>query len=192
MFKKILVFLFITFNAYSCPVFKDPIPIADTYIKIDAKTSKTSFEITWKFKELYINSLLAEHDINKNGKFDKNEQEDIKEELIKHLKKNNFITQIIYVKKGEKLKSRLIQKIKPIKEKLTFSDDAIEYFYSFDTDFILQKNHRLFIRFLDPKERVDVSVKDVTLNNYSGKKSIVLKSVRANIYFYDYKPKTHN
>jgi len=189
MYKIILISLFIAINAYSCPIYEKHTPMIDAYISIDAKESNTSFSITWKFKEFYIQSLLSEHDLNKNQKFDKNEQEDIKKELIDYVESNNYITEIVYVKKGQRIKKSLMSKLEIIKSKLIFSDDGIEYKYDFETDFVLEKKHRLFIRFLDPKEKVHLNLQEVLINNYDGKKVIMPQDIRANIYFYDYKPK---
>ena len=60
----------------------------------------------------------------------------------------------------------------------------INYTFSFDTDFILQKDHRLFIRILDPNQRVYIALKEIKIHNYNGIKSIVKQDIRANIYFY--------
>jgi len=192
IFKITLLLLLTHTSSYACPIYENPIPMADVNIDIDAKKSKTSFNITWQFKEFFIQELLLDHDINKNGKFDKNEQEDIKNELIAYIEKNNYITEIVYVKKGQRVKKSLMSKINPIKSKLSFSDDGIKYSYSFDTDFILENNHRLFIRFLDSKEKVHIIIKGLHVNNYSSKKVIVTQDIRASVYFYDFKPKHLN
>ena len=186
--KIILVLLLIITNASACPVYEDPVPIADVFVNIDAKESKTSFSITWKFKEFFIQSLLLEHDKNKNGKFDKDEQKEIKDEWIKDVEENNYITQIVYVKKGQRVRKSLASNINSIDSELIFSNDEINYNFNFDTNFVLQDDNRLFIRFLDPNEKISVSLKDIVLNNYSDKKVIVAQDIRANIYFYDFVP----
>ena len=190
IFYKIILILFVLIgNVYSCPVYENPTPIADTYVNIDAKKLKTSFNITWKFKEFYIESLLEEHDRNKNGKFDKDEQDDIKHELIAYVEKNNYITEVAYTKKGQRAKKSLLSELKVIESGLIFSDDGIKYYYKFDTNFVIEENHRLFIRFLDPKEKVQLNLKDIVISNYSGKKVVKPQDIRANIYFYDHKKK---
>jgi len=186
IFKFILTLLFIIASAYSCPIYETPVPMADAYVGIDAKNSKTSFNITWKFKEFFIQSLLTEHDKNKNGKFDKDEQEDIKKELIDYVEANNNITEIVYVEKGQRVRKSLMSKINIIDSGLLFSGEDIKYYYNFVTSFILKEDHRLFIRFLDPKEKVYLNLKDVLVNNYNSKKVIVAQNIRANIYFYEY------
>ena len=189
MFKILLNLVFISITAFSCPIYDTPIPMADIHVNIDSKKSNTSFEITWKFKEFYIQSLLLEHDKNKNGKFDKDEQDEIKNELIKYVEENNYITDIVYVEKDQRIKKSLAVKLNIISSSLVFTDDKITYTYNFDTDFILSENHRLFIRFLDQTERIQVNLQEVVINNYNGPKVILPQDIRANIYFYNYVPK---
>ena len=185
MFKIIITLILLSLSVYACPPFKDPIPIADVHVEIDAKKTKTSFKIIWEFKT----DLLANHDKNKNGIFDKDEQEDIKNEYINHIKSVNYMTDIVYVKKGQRVKKSLAKKIIVNDFKLTFSDKVIKLYYTFNTNFTLKQNHKLFIRFLDPVQKVHVSLSDIIIKNYKGTKSIVTQDIRANIYFYKHKKK---
>ena len=186
--KITLILLFITTSAYSCGVYTTQIPIADISVSIDAKKSKTSFRITWEFKDFFIQSL-QEHDRNKNGKFDLDEQKEIRDEYIGHLESNNYITELVYVKKGQRIRKSLINKINVKDSKLIFSDDGIKYYFDFDTDFVLENDHRLFIRFLDHTEKLIVVLKDVVVNNYKNTKVIITQDIRSNVYFYNYIPK---
>ena len=43
IFKITLALVFINANAFSCPIYENPIPIADAYVSVDAKKSKTSW-----------------------------------------------------------------------------------------------------------------------------------------------------
>jgi hypothetical protein len=183
--KITLFLLLINISAYSCNTAAVIIPIADAYVNIEAKESKTSFNITWKFKKDFVASL-SKYDKNKNGKFDKDEKEEIKKIFIGYVEENNYITDIVYVKKEQKIRKSLINKINAIDSGLIFSNNDIKYYYNFDTDFVLKDNHRLYMRFLDPKQNVNLELKDVVVNNYSGKKVINPQHIRANIYFYDY------
>ena len=183
IFKILLLMLAFSSSVDACPPFKTLVPIADVYVEIDAQEIKTSFDITWKFKKDFVNSL-SEHDKNHNGIFDKDEQEDIKHEYLAHLEENNYITEIVYVKKGKRIKKSLILKIKLKESKLIFADGEMTYRYSFDTDFIIKKDHRMFIRFLDPTQKVNIELKEIKVNNYTGEKVILPQDIRANIYFY--------
>ena len=180
MIKKLLILILLSLNSYACPPFIIPVPIANVSIDIDAKETKTSFVITWKF----IKNRLLDHDKNQNQKFDKDEREEIQEEYIDYIKEHNFITEIVYVKKGQRVKKSLTSKINVKDSKVVFSGMDINYTFSFDTDFVLQKEHRLFIRILDPKQRVYIALKEIKIHNYNGIKSIVKQDIRANIYFY--------
>ena len=190
VYKTLFILGFTITNSFACPVYETPVPVADTSVNIEAKKSKTSFNIVWEFKEFFIESLLSEHDKNKNGKFDKDEQDDIKNELIAYIEKNNFITEVAYVKKGQRVKKNSLSKIDAKSTELLFTKSGIKYSYRFDTDFVLQKDHRLFLRFLDPQEKVHVALKDIALNNYNGKNYIKPQDIRANIYFYETKRKS--
>ncbi len=183
--RIVFLLLLVTQITYACGVYTCEVPIADIYVNVDAKQTKTSFSITWKFKE----KLLHEHDKNKNNKFDKDELQEIEDEYINHLEKSNFITEIVYVKKGQRVKKSLIETINLRDSKLSVSGLNVKYTYEFDTNFILEKNHRLFIRFLDPTEKVYVELKDIVVDNYNGEKVIAAQKIRANIYFYEYKKK---
>jgi hypothetical protein len=187
MIKKLVLFLFVTLNIYACGVYTTPVPVADVSIDIYAKKDKTSFHVVWDFKP----EILCEHDKNDNKTFDKDEQEDIKKEYIDYIKTRNHILDIVYVKKGEKVKKSLAQKIKIKNEKLEFSKLDIKYSFDFNTDFVLQKNHRLFVRILDPKLRVDVLLKEIKIHNYKDTVVIAPQDIRANIYFYNHKKKYH-
>ena len=180
MIKTLLILILLSLSSYACPPFIEPIPIANVSIDIEAKKTKTSFKITWKF----IKNRLLDHDKNKNNKFDKDEQEEIEEEYINYIKERNYITEIVYVKKGQRVKKSLICKIDVKSSKVVFSGMNINYTFSFDTDFVLQKDHRLFIRIIDPKQRVFIALKEIKVHNYNGVKSIVTQDIRANIYFY--------
>ncbi len=183
--KITLALLFIGISTYACSTAPLIIPIADAHVSIDAGKSKTSFSIVWKFTKDFTASL-SNHDKNRNGKFDKEEQEEIANIFTGYVEANNCFTDIIYTKKDQKIKKSLINRLNIVDSGLRFSDKDIEYYFNFDTDFVLQEDHRLYIRFLDPKFNVNVSLKDVTLNNYSGKNVIRPQNIRANIYFYDY------
>lgn len=185
MIKTILILLSMSVITYACPVYTTPIPIADVSVNIDSKKTKTSFSVVWEFKE----ELLSDHDKNNNKKFDEDEQQEIRDEYIAHLKSIDFMTEIVYVEKGQRTKKSLMQKIDIKNSKLTFSGMKIKYYYEFDTDIVFSKDHRLFIRFLDPSEKVNVTLKDVNIKNYIGKKIIKLQDIRANIYFYNYAKK---
>ncbi len=189
MLKTVVLFLFVSIFAFACPKFEIPVPMIDAYVKIDAKKDKTSFDIRWKFNDFYKKSLLLEHDKNKNALFDEDEQKEIIEEFAKHIKEQNYLTQILYLKKDQRLKKRLIEKIDLKKANLTFKKDEIEFRYSFDMDFVLEKNHRLFIRFIDPQKILHVDIKDVVIEGYKEKKVTVVDGIRVNIYLFDYKPK---
>jgi len=180
MIKTLLILILLSLSTYACPPFIEPIPVANVSIDIDAKKTKTSFVFTWEF----IKNRLLEHDKNKNNKFDKDEIQEIKEEHIDYIKKYNYITEIVYVKKGQRVKKSLISKINIKDEKFSVSGMDIKYSFSFDTDFVLKKDHRLFIRILDPKQKVFVALKEIKVHNYNGVKSVVIQDIRANIYFY--------
>ena len=182
MIKIIITLILLNLSVYGCGVYTTPVPIADISVEIDAKKDKTSFVITWNFKE----DLLCEHDKNQNNKFDKNEQDEIIQEYIHHLEKTNYITEIVYVKKAQRIKKSLIQKIDVKDSKMTFSGMKVKYVYKFEMPFVLQKDHRMFIRFLDPSEKVEVTLKDIKLKNYHTKSVIVIQDIRANIYFYNH------
>ena len=180
MINTLLILILLSVSSYACPPFIEPVPIAEVSIDIDAKKTKTSFKITWKF----IKNRLIEHDKNKNNKFDKDEIQEIEEEYINYIKEHKYITEIVYVKKDQKVKKSLISKINVKNSKVVFSGMDINYTFSFDTDFVLQKDYRLFIRILDPNQRVFISLKEIEVHNYKGEKSIVTQDIRTNIYFY--------
>jgi len=183
---KFILFLLLTYtNLYSCTAPIVTIPIIDAYVSIDAKESSTSFNISWEFNEEFITSL-SYHDKNNNGKFDKDEQENIKKSFITYVEKYNYLTDIIYIKKGQKIKKSQLRKLNITDSGLIFSDDGIKFYFNFDTDFILEKDHRLYIRVFDIKANINVTLKEVVLNNYSGIKVIESKNTRANIYFYEH------
>ena len=186
MIKIILILALIIANSFACPPFKIPIPIADVSVEIDAKKTKTSFVITWDFRK----NMLLEHDRNNNKKFDKNEQDEIKKEYIEYIKKRNYITEIVYVKKQNRIKKSLINKINLKNNNITFSNMKIKYSYSFDADFIIKKDYRLFIRILDPKQRVYIALKEINIKGYNDIKTIVIQDIRANIYFYKHVKKS--
>ncbi len=185
IFKAVFFLLFANINLYSCNTAEPIIPIIDGYVEVDAKKSSTSFNITWKFKKSFIKSLSA-YDKNKNGKFDKDEQEEIKNNFISYVKANDYLTDIIYIEKDQKVNKNKRRKFNVTDSKLIFSDDDIKYCFNCDTDFTLQKDHRLYIRFFDDKLNVNVALKEININNYEGKKVIRPQDIRANIYFYDY------
>lgn len=185
IFKILSVLFLLTSTVYSCAVYTEYIPIADAYVNIDAKKDKTSFEITWEFREGFVDALSF-YDKNKNGKFDKHEQETIKKEWIANAQTDNHITEIVYVKKGQRVKKSLIIKIDVKDSHFTFSDKGIKYVYNFDANFVLQKDHRLFIRFIDPKEKMNLNLKNIIVNNYDEKLVIIPQDIRANLYFYNH------
>ena len=182
MIKKLLILIFLSLSSFACGVYEATTPIADVSVNIDVKKEKTTFKITWEFKE----DLLCEHDKNANKNFDKNEQDEIREEYVHHLEHTNYITEIVYVKKGQRVKKNLIQKINVKNSKLTFDGMKIKYYYEFDTNFVIKKDYRIFIRFLDPSEKINVSLKEVKVDNYNDTVVIKPQDIRANIYFYDY------
>lgn len=187
--KNILIatlFLLLTnINLHSCTTAEPVIPIIDAYVKVDAKKTCTSFNIVWKFKKNFIASL-APYDTNKNGKFDKNEQEQIKNNFISYIEANGYFTDIVYTKKDEKVKKSKRSKLNITDSAFVFSGDDITYTFNCDTNFRVEKDHRLYIRFLDEKSNVNVALKDVSIDNYSGTKVIRPQDIRANIYFYKY------
>ena len=182
MIKTLFILILLTLSSFACGVYEATTPIADVSVNIDAKKDKTTFKITWEFKE----NLLADHDKNQNKIFDKDEQAEIREEYVHHLEHSNYITEIVYVKKGQRVKKNLIQKIKVKKSKLTFWGLKVKYYYEFDTNFKIKKDHRIFIRFLDPSEKITIALKEVKVNNYKGELVIIPQDIRANIYFYNY------
>jgi len=183
--KTILFLLLINSSSFACAVYTDHASMADVKVEVNAQKSNTSFSITWNFTKGFIASL-QDHDKNKNGKFDKNEQEDIENEYISHLAKNNYITELVYVKKGQRIRKSLINKLNVKDSGLIFSDNGIKYYYNFDTDFVIEKDHRLFVRFIDPTEIWHIGLREVLVNNYSGTKVIAPQEIRANIYFYEH------
>ncbi len=183
---KSILFLLLTYtNLYSCTAPIVTIPIIDAYININAKESSTSFNISWEFNKEFIESL-SYHDKNNNGKFDKDEQENIKKSFIDYVEKHNYLTDIIYIEKNQKIRKSQLRKLNITDSGLIFSDDGIKFYFNFDTDFILEKDHRLYIRFFDIKANINVTLKEVLLNNYNGIRVIESKNTRANIYFYEH------
>lgn len=188
--KAVLFLLLANINLYSCNTAEPIIPIIDGYVEVNAKKSATTFNITWEFKKDFIKSLSA-YDKNKNGKFDKDEQEEIKDNFISYVKANDYLTDIIYIEKDQKVNKNKRRKFNVTDSRLIFSDDNIKYCFNCDTDFVLEKDHRLYIRFFDAKLNVNVALKEIHLNNYEGKKVIKPQDIRANIYFYDYVAKNN-
>ncbi|MDA7816787.1 hypothetical protein N9A28_01205 [Sulfurimonas sp.] len=186
--KLALILLIFITNLYSCAVYTNHVPIADVYVSIDAQKEKTTFTITWDFKEFFIASL-DDHDLNENGKFDENEKEDIRDEWIDYAFKNNHITELVYTNKDKRIRKSLMSKIDVHTSNLTVSKDNMKYVYSFDTDFIIEENNKIFIRFLDDNEKINLALKSVTVENYNGPKTVLPQDIRANIYFYDHKVK---
>ena len=183
--KFIFFLLAINSNLFSCTAPIINVPIIDAYVKIDAKNSTTSFNVTWKFKKEFIKSLTP-YDKNKNGIFDKDEQEDIKNSFTDYVKEYHYLTDIIYIKKGLKIKKSQLRKFNITDSGLIFSNGEIKYYFNFNVDFILEEDHRLYIRFFDMKSNVNFTLKDIVVNNYAGTKVIEPQNTRANIYFYKY------
>lgn len=190
MSKLLLFLLLLNINLFACTTAVVIVPIIDASVKINAKKSNTSFNITWKFKKDFIASL-APYDKNKNGKFDKDEQKEIENNFISYVKANNYLTDIIYIKKDQKIRKSQKRKLNITDSGLIFSDDEIKYYFNCNVDFTLEEDHRLYIRFFDTKSNINIALKDISLNNYNGVKVIKPQDIRANIYFYNYIAKTN-
>ncbi len=193
VFKLLPILILMNINLYSCSC-NTPIitkSMIDADVEIDAKKSVTSFRIVWKFNKKFISSL-SHYDTNKNSKFDIDEQKKIKDDFMEYIKQNHYLTDVIYIKKGMKIKKSEIRDIKIIDSGMNFSDKNIECYFNFDMNFILEKDHRLYIRFFDDKSNINVSLKNINLNNYSGLNIIDMRHFRANIYFYNYVIKHHH
>ncbi len=190
MLKLMLFLLIANINLYSCSC-TEPIltnSMIDANVTIDAQKSKTSFHIYWKFKKDFIKSL-AHYDKNQNSKFDKDEQKSIKDDFVSYVKSSGYLTDIIYIKKDQKIKKSRLREFKIIDSKMIFSNEDIEYYFNFDMNFTLEKDHRLYIRFFDSKSNINIALNNIVLNNYKDIKVIEPQNSRANIYFYKHTPK---
>ncbi len=187
MLKLILFLLIVNINLYSCSC-NEPIltnSMIDANITIDSKKDMTSFHVYWKFKKDFIKTL-SHYDKNKNFKFDKDEQNSIRDDFVNYIKTSNYLTDVIYIKKGLKIRKNKIRDLKITDSKMTFLNGNIEYYFNFDMNFVLKDNHRLYIRFFDSKSNINIALKNIVLNNYDGIKVIEAKNSRANIYFYEH------
>jgi len=162
----ILLTLFLSTTSFSCALCRVDIPMVTVDTKVSALSTKTHFEIKWKFDEQFV-SQLTQYDLNENGKFDKNEQKEIAKALEDYLYIFNYLTKITYSKKHFMSDKQV--EIKPISTKILFENNAMYYSYNFDANFILQNNHTLKIEFQDKQGNFNFTLKDIILKDYQDK-----------------------
>jgi ABC-type nickel/cobalt efflux system permease component RcnA len=187
MFLRILFFITISINSLlGCNLCALDIPNIHLNTTIEAKKDKTDFTVTWEFDEKFI-STLVQYDENQNNKFDPDEQKNIIKALEDYLKQFNYLTNIIYTKKGIKFKKKMIVQLKNISSTYDFKDDGkLTYTFNFSRDFILKDDHRLYIAFHDKGNNFNFILQDVVVKNYHKTKIIKPEDTRVNIYFYNY------
>ncbi|MEA3352671.1 MAG: hypothetical protein U9Q33_02495 [Campylobacterota bacterium] len=168
---------------YGCAMCKADIPIVDVKGYIIPNETNTTFDITWTFSKEYMDTLSI-YDMNENGKFDQNEQQDIQNTLTGYIKKLNYLTDIIYNKKEFKFTLNNLSIIQPHKESFEFKNGQMYYNYSFTLDFKLQKDHKLYMGFYDKEGNFVFKLKDSILKNYEGIKSIEPQEFYTYYYFY--------
>jgi nickel/cobalt exporter len=187
MLLRILFFITISINSLmSCNLCALDIPNIHLNTTIDAKKDKTDFIISWEFDEKFI-STLVQYDENQNNKFDSDEQKNIIKSLEDYLIQFNYLTNIVYSKKGLELKKEQIEKLENITSKYNFKENGkLTYTFSFSRSFVLKDNYRLYIAFHDEGNNFNFILKDVIVKNYHKTKIIKPENARVNIYFYNY------
>jgi len=178
----LLITLFIS-SLYSCDLCRASIPKVDVKAYISSNETNTSFDISWKFSKEYMSTLLI-YDMNDNGIFDKSEKIEIQNTLLDYLKKLNYLTDIIYNKKDIEFSLNNINQIKLNKQSFEFKNGEMYYNYSFDLDFKLEENNKLYIGFYDKNGNFLFQLNDIILKNYKGVKTIEPQDFYTYLYFY--------
>jgi len=179
----ILLTLFLSTTSFSCALCQMDIPIVTVDTKVSTLPTKTHFKIKWKFDEKFV-SNLTQYDLNENGKFDKDEKDAITKALENYLYIFNYLTKITYSKRH--FISDKIVEIKPNITQMVFENGSMYYIFDFDTDFILQNDYTLNIKFEDTQENFNFTLKDIILDNYQNKYQIKPSEHFAQIIFNDH------
>lgn len=159
------------------------IPEVKVSADITNKDSSTLFDIKWHFDKTFVDTLSI-YDVNKNGKFEPEEKKELKGILVDYIKEFNYLTRVEYGQKGKKFYSHRSNTIKPFEDKLYFKDQDMFYSYSFELDFKLQKDHKIYLAFEDMNGNFKFKIKDLNLKNYEGLKYYEPKLSDAFIRFY--------
>ena len=186
LFKVLFLIFTLSYQLYGCKVCAIDVPSVDVKTIVEASGDKTNFDIEWSFHQEFV-SKLVQYDLDKNGKLDKEEQNEIKKNLLNdYLTKYNYLTRVIYVPKGTKLQEEQIHKLSNVKHDLKFTNEGMKLKYTFSLDIKLQKDHRLYMSFYDRGNNFKFTIKSLVLKNYDDKNVIKIKNAKSSIYFYNY------
>lgn len=191
--KKIIYSLFtlilLQTHLYSCSLCAVMVPKVDVKTIIDARDDKTVFYIAWKFEKVFADSLTM-YDVNENKKYEKPERDGIKEAILSYIEPINYLTNIEYIKKDEEFNSNYTKNIKsPYSEVVFHKDGTMSFNYKLELDFILKKDHKLFLNYFDGGGNFAFHMKDIILKGYKNFRAIEPRLTESYIYFYkDYTP----
>ena len=127
----ILLTLFITTTSFGCALCQMDIPKVSVDTKISALSTKTTFEVIWRFDKQFV-SKLKFYDLNQNGKFDDDEQKAITKALEDYLYIFNHLTKITYAKRY--FKSDKPIEVKPTFTKMIFKNNSMYYHFIFSLE----------------------------------------------------------
>jgi ABC-type nickel/cobalt efflux system permease component RcnA len=184
-----LFFLFFIFQStlFGCVLCKFDIPNVHIKTTITPQKENTKLEINWKFDDKFL-STLKQYDTNKNGSFEKDEQNEIEKSLLEYLSRFDYLTQIAYLPKEYKITQKDIAKIENVESNTTFQNKEMDFTYSFILPIVPKEGYKIVIYFYDKGNNFNFIVRDVILKNYDGKKSLKINSSKAEIVFDDFVP----
>lgn len=163
------------------------IPTVEVDVDIANTGSNTRFDIKWHFHKEFVDTLTI-YDTNKNGKFEPEEKKELKASLVDYIKQFNYLTQLEYGLKEKKFYSNKNRSLVVSDDNLYFEARNMIYSYSFTTNFLLKKDHKIYIAFDDINGNFKFKIKDLKVKGFEEFKSYEPKLTHAFIRFYKKTP----
>lgn len=167
---KLLVAIFVFFSisvfSYGCALCALQVPTAHILLSFEENQNVLkNVHVRWKFSPDFTDDLYASYDINGNGKFEKNEKNEIQFALTDYLKRKNFLLNLGYYEKSDEIFHPL-----PINAKnLNLSIDGDKnMFFDFDINqtLPLKANRVIKVQFLDDEGYFDFVITNSKIINF--------------------------
>ncbi len=189
IFLKILLLLSLFFsNLFSCALCAQYTPSAHVDIKVDIDdTSIQKAQISWKFSQEFIETIMPKYDKNENRAFDIDEMQKIEKAFVDYIQPIDFLTEIKYYKKDTNSTFEQIPKMKfePTSYRTYLKSGELYFDYNLTLDYPLHKEYILYFSIFDDEQYMNFIINPLGITFDTPKEYKIIENANMHMLFFD-------